>query len=435
MKKALRDGSDEVRAAVAEGLGRSEYKECTDLLLGLLDDRNEAVAQAAVRGLAQQGTEIAAQTLTKLLNDGQRSVDMRIEAALGLGTMDQPGVLETLQNAARTIGDEDIVTQVLNALAGREFSDTREFFQQYIGSAPDFRAPRCRGRGAVAGQGRPDRFPYGLPLGPGRGDPGLGGLGDKRDRRNRQRRQAAGRTARRAGSGRAIAPLPGVAEQESYDINTVMALVQREADPAARVAGMDLLGESVRENPTPELQKFFDQNAAPALKDAALKGETSPSGSRPSLRSFAQTQAQRYPPWQRWPSRLPTGRSKPQQPRLFPTHSQTEPLNPERPGPQCRTTTLSPPEDWCRWALACCALSGTVTGAIKPSRKSAVNGGKPLKIDEAAAFVSELERAAAPLRPARRFLTAPHLAALNPKAGPATLESCALDQLETATTQ
>ena len=43
--------------------------------------------------------------------------------------------MEALAQAAVTIGDEDIVTQVLDAIGGREFSETQPFFQKYLGSA------------------------------------------------------------------------------------------------------------------------------------------------------------------------------------------------------------------------------------------------------------------------------------------------------------
>jgi HEAT repeat protein len=277
LKEALRTGSDDLRAAIADGLGECGTEECTKMLLGLLDDRNEAVAQAAVRGLAQQGTVLAATTLTQLLNDPQRSVDMRIEAALGLGTIEQPGVLETLQNAAKTIPDEDIVTQVLNAIAGRDFTTTKAFFEEYVKSAAssDLRA------GAVEAlwqaKGDPNEFlarrlsdpdpemrssaAWAMSATDATGDAGLQlvyALQGEQDPDVRMRLYQALRN------------------QESFEIDKVMALVQRETDPGARLAGMDLLGATVRDNPTPELQNYFDRTAAPALRDAALKGETNP---------------------------------------------------------------------------------------------------------------------------------------------------------------
>ena len=63
--------------------------------------------------------------------------------------------------------------------------------------------------------------------------------------------------------------------QQSFDPGTALALVQRETDPTALTAGMDLLARTLRDNPTSELQNYFDQTAAPALQNMALSGETS----------------------------------------------------------------------------------------------------------------------------------------------------------------
>jgi HEAT repeat protein len=63
--------------------------------------------------------------------------------------------------------------------------------------------------------------------------------------------------------------------QDGFDTSTALALVQRETDPAARIAGMDLLASALRNNPTPAVQTYFDQTAAPALKNTALTGESS----------------------------------------------------------------------------------------------------------------------------------------------------------------
>lgn len=54
-----------------------------------------------------------------------------------------------------------------------------------------------------------------------------------------------------------------------------MALVQRETDPAAQIAGLDLLAASLRSNPSPEVQNYFEQIAAPLLKSTALNADGS----------------------------------------------------------------------------------------------------------------------------------------------------------------
>ena len=135
LKEALTGGSEELRAAVAEGLGECTSPECATMLLGLLNDPNQAIVQAAIRGLAQLGSPAAVTALTQMLNDPLRSSDLRSEAASGLGNINGPGAMEALAQAALTLGDEDLVTQVLGAIGGRDFSETQAFFQQYMGSA------------------------------------------------------------------------------------------------------------------------------------------------------------------------------------------------------------------------------------------------------------------------------------------------------------
>jgi len=135
LKEALASGSEELRVAVAEGLGECASPECSAMLLGLLNDPSQAIVQAAIRGLAQLGSPEAVTALTQLLNDSLRSGDIRSEAATGLGTVAGPGAMAALAQAAMTLGDEDLVTQVLNAIGGRDVSETQPFFQQYMGSA------------------------------------------------------------------------------------------------------------------------------------------------------------------------------------------------------------------------------------------------------------------------------------------------------------
>jgi HEAT repeat protein len=276
LKEALTGGSDELRVAVAEGLGECTSPECAAMLLGLLKDPSEAIVQAAIRGLAQLGSPEALSALTQMLNDPLRSNDLRSEAATGLGNISGPGAMEALVQAAMTLGDEDLVTQVLSAIGGREFSETQAFFQQYLGSAvsSDLRVAAIES------------------LAQAKGDPTAFLAGFLSDSDAEVRASAAWTMSATDATGNAapqlLAALQGeqdpevrrrlyqaLSNQESIDTSTTLALVQRETDLAARVAGMDLLASSLRSNPTPELQAYFDQTAAPSLKNTALTGETS----------------------------------------------------------------------------------------------------------------------------------------------------------------
>ena len=275
LKEALASGSEELRVAVAEGLGECASPECSAMLLGLLNDPSQAIVQAAIRGLAQLGSPEAVTALTQLLNDSLRSGDIRSEAATGLGTVAGPGAMAALAQAAMTLGDEDLVTQVLNAIGGRDVSETQPFFQQYMGSAvsSDLRVAAIES------------------LWQAKGDPTAFLTGYISDSDAEVRASAAWAISATDANGNAgpqlLSALQGeqdsdvrrrlyqaLSNQESFDTSTALALIQRETDPTARVAGMDLLASSLRNNPTPEVQSYFDQTAAPALKNTALTGES-----------------------------------------------------------------------------------------------------------------------------------------------------------------
>jgi HEAT repeat protein len=267
LKEALTGGSDEVRVTVAEGLGECASPDCAVALLGLLKDPSDAIVQAAIRGLAQLGTPEAVTALTQLLNDPLRSGDLRSEAATGLGNITGPGAMQALTQAAMTLGDEDLVPQVLNAIGGRDFSETQSFFQQYMGSAvsSDLRVAAIES------------------LWQAKGDPSVFLAGYLSDSDAEVRASAAWAmsatdTACNFGP-QLLAVLQGeqdphvrrrlyqaLGNQVSFDTSTALALVQRETDPTARVAGIDLLASSLRNNPTSEVQRFFDQTTTPALK-------------------------------------------------------------------------------------------------------------------------------------------------------------------------
>jgi HEAT repeat protein len=273
----LTSGSEELRAAIAEGLGECVSPECTAMLLGLLNDPSQAVIRAAIRGLAQLGTPEATAALAKLLNDPLRSSDLRSSAASGLGDISGPGAMQVLAQAALTIGDEDIVTQVLDAIGGRDISETQPFFQQYMGSAVSSDLRVAAIESVWQAKGDPTAFLAGYLTDP-----------DAEVRASAAWAMSATDATGNAGT-QLLGTLqgeqdPGVRRrlyqalenQDSFDPGTALALVQRESDTEARIAGMDLLASSLQNNATPAVQSFFDQTATPFLKNAALTGESTP---------------------------------------------------------------------------------------------------------------------------------------------------------------
>lgn len=278
LKNALASGTDELRVAIAEGLGACASLDCTVALQGLLNDANAALVKAAVQGLAQQGSPPAIAALTQLLYDSQRSADIREAAIQALGTIHQPGALDALTQAALNLNDEGFVTEILTALGSRDFSETQGFFQNYLRSPTVPSDLRVAAVEALAqAQGDPTAFLLSLVS----------------DQNPDVRNAAAWALSATDATGTAGAQLLGLLQaesdagvrarlyqalgnQESYDVPSVLTAVESEKDPAAQVAGLDLLAKTLAENPsTPGLQSFFDQTAIAQLRQIALSGPTS----------------------------------------------------------------------------------------------------------------------------------------------------------------
>ena len=124
-----------VKAAIAEGLGASANPEARDLLHELVNGKDEITARAAARGLATRGDEDAVDTLGNLLFNDKTPLGVRTEAALGLGDVNLPSAQDQLVRAISQIQDEDVRESVLDGLGRRPFSDTEEFFRNYLNSS------------------------------------------------------------------------------------------------------------------------------------------------------------------------------------------------------------------------------------------------------------------------------------------------------------
>jgi HEAT repeat protein len=137
LKSALAsDAPAYLKVAIAEGLGQSPSVDSRDLLHELVQGKDQTIARAAARGLAARGDADAVDMLGNLLFSNQTPLGLRTEAALALGDVNLPSAQEQLTRALSEIHDEDVVESVLDGLGRRPFSDTEEFFGNYLNS-PD----------------------------------------------------------------------------------------------------------------------------------------------------------------------------------------------------------------------------------------------------------------------------------------------------------
>jgi HEAT repeat protein len=137
LKSALtNDLPPHIKAAIAESLGTAPNPEAAELLHELVHGKDETTARGAARGLAARGDADSVDTLGNLLFNDQTPLSVRTEAALALGDVDLPTAQDLLTRAIAQIHDEDVLESALDGLGRRPFSETQDFFRNYLNS-PD----------------------------------------------------------------------------------------------------------------------------------------------------------------------------------------------------------------------------------------------------------------------------------------------------------
>jgi HEAT repeat protein len=277
LRQALLTGSHELRTSIADALGGSTHPETSGILMTLINDRDEHVAKAAVRALAEQGGPEAVNALSQILYNNSTAVNVRSEAASGLGNLNQPGAADTLSRAALTITDERIVESILQSLGGRPIEETQGFFQSY------FRSPTVSSELKLTAIDA---------LGEAKGDASALLMEAARDTDPEIREKAAWALSAQETQGKLGSQLTGMLQtetdpdvrrrlyqalgnQESFDVSTFQSLVQKETDRSAKLAGLEILALQLRTDPSADLASYFDRSAVAELKNLALHAEIS----------------------------------------------------------------------------------------------------------------------------------------------------------------
>jgi HEAT repeat protein len=275
LKVALAGGPPYLKAAIGEGLGESPNPEAGALLRELANDTDETAARGAVRGLAMRGGAEAAEALAGFLGDEDKPESVRTEAALALGDVEGPEALAALTRAVAEIHDESIAGSILEGLAKRPFDETEQAFSNYLETpnlTGESKAAALEALANTQGEVAPFLIQYAA-------DP------------DSQVRAAAAWSLTSTESETNLSPqltdwlkqetdsevrtrlYQALGNQDNYDVTALMALAQKETDPAARLAGLELLGRACGPDSTPDLLSFFNQTAVPELTKAALSGD------------------------------------------------------------------------------------------------------------------------------------------------------------------
>ncbi|HZL42961.1 MAG TPA: HEAT repeat domain-containing protein [Verrucomicrobiae bacterium] len=275
LKKVLADSPSDVRVAVTEALGQCHSTEGVGMLVALLNDSDFAVAKAAVQGLSQTHQAEAMTALSQLVTDNSAPVGVRCEAALALGATHEPWVLDPLSRAAKESTDEDVAMAALNAIGGLDFNTTKAFYEDFLQS-PNVSCDLQIAAVESLVQAEGDTSGFLAKLAATSSDPEIRlaaawALSATQDAGNLGPDVLA-LIGKEADPDVRLRLYQALANQQSFDVNAAISAVQNEADPSARVAGFDMLAKALRDNPTPELQRIFDEVAIPELRKVALTG-------------------------------------------------------------------------------------------------------------------------------------------------------------------
>ena len=266
--KVFQTAPPEHKASMAQLIGSTGNPAAKAWLWPLLDESDERVVMAAIQGLSAIGGEDVAARIAGILADGQRADQIRIQAALGLGTIGTPSAHAALVQGFGQAPSNDLATQILNSLGRFEFSTVADTFGQYL-AAPDTPAEMRIVSVEALANSSTEAVPFLLRLAEGDADadvrasaawamsahdmvndlgPALTDLAEREPDADVRRRLYE-----------ALLPQAGIPAER------LLPIVRAEDDIAARVAGFNAVGRAAHQQPSSLLAATFDNEIAPEL--------------------------------------------------------------------------------------------------------------------------------------------------------------------------
>ncbi len=276
LKFALQNAPSRLQALIAEELGESSRPEATSILQEMIHGQDETAARGAIRGLALRNDAEAAQVLDEVLFDEAQPLSVRTEAALELGNVQLSEATSSLERAAAQIQDETMRENVLEGLGKKPFTETGEFFQNYLqtpGLSADAKVSALEALRNAEGDTAPLLLKYAADA-------------------DADVRAAAAWALSSADTASDISPkliellnneaepevrirlYQAVANQETFDLTAVLDQARREKEPEVRLAALNAWAAGCRLASAPELAAQFDQSAVPELASLALNSES-----------------------------------------------------------------------------------------------------------------------------------------------------------------
>lgn len=266
--KVFQTASPDQQAFLVQLIGSTGDPAFKAWLLPLLDHPEQKVRVAAIRALSAIGGEDIVARIASLLEDKQQKDLIRIEAAMGLGTIGTSSARDALLKSFGQTPSRDLAEQILKSLGRFDFPTVADAFQGFIATSDAPRAMRVVAVEALVNSSS-EAVPFLLQLA-------------ARDTASEVRASAAWAIIAHEAIPHLGPALTDLAQREpAVDVRRrlyeallpqsevpaerLLPIVQAEQDVAARVAGFNVVGNIAREDPASSIATTFDREMVPEL--------------------------------------------------------------------------------------------------------------------------------------------------------------------------
>ncbi len=272
LRKVMAGAAAADKAYMAELIGKTRVPGAQKWLWPLLEDSDESVVLAAIRGLSMIGGDKVTSGLESVLAELERPEKVRIEAAVALGRIGSDLSQSALLDALARDSTEELTTEILRGLGRSDFTRISPVFSSYLAApstTPEMRVV------AVEALADSSNEAIGFLMEKAAGDP------DSEVRAAAAWAVSAHQTVNHIGGQladmAASEPEPDVRRrlyeamlcQAQIPADSILPKVMAEEDAAARIAGFNVLGNLARQQPSSEARKLFDRQVATELRELA----------------------------------------------------------------------------------------------------------------------------------------------------------------------
>lgn len=254
-------------------IGRAGNPVTVPLLASWSRDDDESVARAAIRALGLVGNDPATRHVAELLGDPACPQALRIEAAVTLGNVQTTSAQLALTDAFTRLPPGEVATEILHGVGRYDFERVAPVFRNCLSSIAAGDSLRVAAVEALS-KSSADAVPFLLDVAATDADPEVRASAawavSTHQAANRFGNHLTGMAEREAEADVRRRLYEAMVNQSDTSPGRILTLVMAEHDTAARVAGLNALGESVHREPSSAAAFDFDQALVPELQRLAI---------------------------------------------------------------------------------------------------------------------------------------------------------------------